>query len=312
MRKMNDFMDSVMLKMADFFDGLLDTLLTWFMEIVFAPFAETCLSFGTKVYNIALNETIDIMTKSPQEWNSYAWGYIVTQVNNIFIAFGCTLVVIFFSIGFISESVDIRREIRIETILGFFFKLSISQFFVLYTANIVTFLFGLIPELAVFQTTVANEKFNFSIDIKAEDIVGISSAGVSLLTVVLSFICMVVFVAAGLVIMYTAYVRFFKVLLLIPFGAIASATIAGNQTLNRTATAYWKYMIGIVLEGVFTILLLVLFKVIVHGGGFDFIASEMRGNFKILGTLIDNTLFALLCLGLVKGAGALVQRVLSI
>ena len=53
----------------------------------------------------------------------------------IFVAVGSSLVVLFFVIGFCSESVDIREEMRFEVILRILIRLGLAEWFV---ANNVT------------------------------------------------------------------------------------------------------------------------------------------------------------------------------
>ncbi len=290
--------------------NLLDTVVEWIVRIFLGPLLEACLKAGTTVYNNMLNNALTIMTKRPDQWNYSGWNFIVSEVNTIFVIFGSTLVVIFFLIGFCAESVDIRHEIRLESILTSFIKLSIAEFFVMNSLGIVTSLFGLVAELTKFRK---NLQFSITVDVTTADLAGMS-AGAAILGVILAFICMIALIASGAIITYTAYMRFFKILLLIPYGAIASSTIAGNHMLNHTAVSFWKYAVGTVLEGVTMILALVLFARIDGGGGLDFVGKLMgHGNdLVMIGKLIDKTLLALLCLGVVKGSGALTQKVLGL
>lgn len=286
--------------------NLLDTVVEWIVGVFLGPLLEACLKAGTTVYNNMLNNALTIMTKSPDQWNRGGWNFIVSEVNTIFVMFGSSLVVIFFLIGFCAESVDIKHEIRLESMLTAFIKLSIAEFFVVNSLKIVTSLFGLVAELTTFRKKLA---FNITIDVKTKDLLGMS-AGSAILGVILAFICMIALIASGAIITYTAYMRFFKILLLIPYGAIASSTIAGNHMLSNTAVSFWKYAVGTVLEGVTMILALSLFAKIDGGGGLSFV--KLSGDLAVTGKLIDKTLLALLCLGVVKGAGSLTQKVMGL
>lgn len=59
----------------------------------------------------------------------------IEAINPIFVAVGSSLVVLFFVIGFCSESVDIKEEMRFEVILRMLIKLALAEWFV---ANNVT------------------------------------------------------------------------------------------------------------------------------------------------------------------------------
>lgn len=309
---LENWLEKTIERVGGFFTEILSTLVEWILSSLLGPLMESCLEAGTSIYNNMLNGALDIMTKSPKEWNADGWSFIANTVNDVFVVFASALVVVFFLIGFCAESIDVRQEMRIETIIKSFVKLSIAQFFVVNSLNIVTGLFSLIDDLTSFRF---NSEFqgrftlNVKIDVKTEDILSIGT-GPALLSVIVAFVCMLALIASGSIITYTAYMRFFKILIIIPYGAIASATLAGNHVLSNTSVSFWKYTIGTVLEGVTMILALCLFGVIDSGGGLNFITLE--GDLEIIGMLIDKTLLALLCLGTVKGSGALIQKGLSL
>lgn len=303
---MGSFVQEAVMKVIEVLGTALDEVVGWMLDTWLGPFLESCLQAGTSAYNDMLNNAFSIMTMSPEKWSESGWLFILNEVNDVFVVFGCSLVTVFFLIGFCAESIDVRQEMRIETILKAFIKLSIAEFFVINTLKIVTTLFGLVAELTPFRKDL---KFNITIDVNTADLLDMN-AGAALLAVLLAFICMVSLIISGALITYTAYMRFFKILLVIPFGAIASSTIAGNHVISNTSVAFWKYVIGIVLEGLAMILALCLFKVIDTGGGLAFIA--LRGDFAIHGRLINQTLFSLFCLGAVKGSGAVVQKLLNL
>ena len=298
--------------LGGFFHDVLTTFVDWTLTTWLGPFLESCLKTGTSAYNNMLNSALDIMTKSPEEWNADGWSFIVNTVNETFVIFASALIVVFFLIGFCAESIDVRREMNIKAMIKSFIKLGIAEYFVVNSINIVTGLFGLIDDLTSFRNKQEFQgKFTFdvSIDVTTDDLLTIGN-GPALLAVVVSFVCMVALIISGAIITYTAYMRFFKILILIPYGAIASATMAGNHMVSNTAVSFWKYAIGTVLEGVTMILALCLFGIIDGGGGLSFVA--LTGDFEIIGKLIDKTLLALLCLGTVKGSGALIQKALSL
>ena len=70
----------------------------------------------------------------------------IEAINPIFVAVGSSLVVLFFVIGFCSESVDIKEEMRFEVILRMLIKLALAEWFV---ANNVTI-------MKAFFTTIGN------------------------------------------------------------------------------------------------------------------------------------------------------------
>ena len=89
--------------------------------------------FGFWNNQIAL--VFDLLGTTPDKFNNGGPWAIIESINPIFVAVGSSLVVLFFVIGFCSESVDIKEEMRFEVILRMLIRLSISEYFV---ANNVT------------------------------------------------------------------------------------------------------------------------------------------------------------------------------
>ena len=57
------------------------------------------------------------------------WG-VISGIEPIFVAVGSSLVVLFFVIGFCSESVDVKEEMRFEVILRMLIRLGLAEWFV--------------------------------------------------------------------------------------------------------------------------------------------------------------------------------------
>ena len=60
---------------------------------------------------------------------------VIEGIEPIFVAVGSSLVVLFFVIGFCSESIDVKDEMRFESILRMLIRLGLAEWFV---ANNVT------------------------------------------------------------------------------------------------------------------------------------------------------------------------------
>ena len=82
---------------------ILDEVVELLVKLILGPMLENCLEAGTTIYNSMLNGALDIMTLSPDLWNKTGWSFIANEVNVIFVTVGCSLVVVFFLIGFCAE-----------------------------------------------------------------------------------------------------------------------------------------------------------------------------------------------------------------
>lgn len=86
-------------------------------------------------WNDQVSLVFGLLGQSPVQFkNGGPWG-VIAGIEPIFVAVGSSLVVLFFVIGFCSESVDVREEMRFEVILRLLIRLGLAEWFV---ANNVT------------------------------------------------------------------------------------------------------------------------------------------------------------------------------
>lgn len=283
----------------------LDYFINWYKTTVYVKSIKDFVYFGEEVFDTLLEATTNVLTATPAEWNVAGWSFVVNTINTVFIAFGCQLVVLFFLMGFISESIDPRADIRIETIIKGLFKILLAEFLVCNSVNIVTGFFGFIGDLtSFFSPEVLNTGHVWLEDRYLLDM----GIGPSIITVFMSFLYMLVLSVSGVMLIYTAYMRFFKILVIIPFGTIASATVAGNHTLRHTAVQFYKYILGLVFEGITIIIATSLYSIIKPG----FKLLSVGGEWYYSCELFNGIILTLLLVGIVKGAGNLTNRVLGL
>ena len=86
-------------------------------------------------WNDKVSLVFELLGQSPTEFKDGGPWQVISNIEPIFVAVGSSLVVLFFVIGFCSESIDVKEEIRFETVLRMLMRLSISEWLV---ANNVT------------------------------------------------------------------------------------------------------------------------------------------------------------------------------
>ena len=133
--------------------------------------------------------------------------------------------------------------------------------------------------------------------------------------VILIYIMAVVFLlvvtGCGMMILYEAYQRFFKIMMLIPYGTLANSTIAGNHMLNRSAEAFWKYALSTILEAVTMYLAMALSAAVLSSGTLG-LTEGTSGVFFIFAWILESSFICMLTLGLVKGADMVTQKALGL
>ena len=314
---MDKIIDIIKDSLSDFISIIADWIMNWLIQDIAMPMVHRCRSFGEDVFSGFINSAITVLQKSPSEWNSDGWEFILQNVNTVFIAFGCQLVVLFFLIGFLAESIDPRQDIRFETMIKALFKILLAEFLVCNSASIVTGLFQLVTSLTSGVTTNKYQVPTWKIVDGQGTILDfdtlLQSLGLVDLCFVLlaAFLYMIVMIGAGAVVAYTAYMRFFKIMAIVPYGSLASATVSGNHTLNHTVMQFYKYVLSVVLEAVTIIVAIGLYTAIMGGTQFEVIVANEENQY-ILYAFINRALAALLLVGVVKGSGTLTQRVLGL
>lgn len=212
-------------------------------------------------------------------------------------------------IGFCAESVDIREEIRFEAILRMFIRVAIAQWLVSYNITIMKALFtscgNLVGHLG------QNQSVELSIDPAQAEVIKDLGFGTSIVFLILAVFLSLIVIICGFFLLYNVYFRFLKIMVIVPFGAIASSTLAGNRGLSNTFVAYMKYFISVVFEAVTMALAILLCNQFISSGLPTF-TGDYEDWAKTLIYLGEMTFTVALTVGTVKGAQNLTSRALGL
>ena len=191
------------------------------------------------------------------------WG-VIEAVNPVFVAVGSSLVVLFFVIGFCSESVDIREEMRFEVIFRMLIKLVLAEWFVVNGATIMKAFFATIGNLV--NTLTAGSNTLLAINGTQAEIIRNLDFGEGLVMLILSVLLSVIILICGFFMVYNVYFRFLKLLVIVPIGSIALATMGGNREVSHTAVTYCKYFLSVCFEAVTMALAIVVCNAFINAG----------------------------------------------
>ena len=265
------------------------------------------LVFG--FWNNQIGLVFSMLGQSPAHFKGGGPWSIVERIEPIFVGVGASLVVLFFVIGFCSESIDIREEMRFEVILKILIRLVAAEWLVLNNVTIMKAFFqtvgNLVSALPTGQTTA------LVIDSTQADVIRELGFGEGLIMLILAALLSVIIIICGFFMIYTVYFRFLKLMVIVPMGAIASATLAGNRSVSHTAGAYAKYFLSVVFEAVTMALAIILCSAFINAG-----LPSFTGNYadwaKTLIYLCEMTFTIALTVGSVKGAQSLTSRALGL
>ena len=266
---------------------------------------ETVIAF----WNDKVDLVFGLLSTSPVDFKDGGPWKTVSGIEPIFVAVGSSLVVLFFIIGFCSESVDVREEMRFEVILRMLMRLAVAEWLVTNNVSIMKSFFSsaaalvkLLSNDAVTEMTISEEQ--------AETIKGLGF-GESLIMLILTVIIALVIIVCGFMLLYTVYFRFLKLLVIVPLGALAMSTVGGNRNVAHTAVTYMKYFLSVVLECVTMALAIIVCNAFINAGLPAF-TSDYADWTQVLMYLCEITFAITMTVGAVKGSQNLTSRALGL
>ncbi|MFR6582270.1 MAG: hypothetical protein ACLURP_09720 [Ruminococcus sp.] len=138
---------------------------------------------------------------------------------NPFLLIGSALVVLFSSLGFCAESVDIREEIRFEAILRMFIRVAIARWLVSYNITIMKALFTSCGN-AVAGHLGQNQSVELSIDPAQAEVIKDLGFGTSIVFLILAVFLSLIVIICGFFLLYNVYFRFLKIMVIVPLGRL--------------------------------------------------------------------------------------------
>lgn len=213
-------------------------------------------------WNNQISLVFAMLGQSPVDFKGGGPWAAIEAINPIFVAVGSSLVVLFFVIGFCSESVDIKEEMRFEVILRMLIKLALAEWFVANNVTIMKAFFTTIGNLV--NALTAGTSTTLAINSTQADIIKDLGFGESLIMLILAALLSVIIIICGFFMIYNVYFRFLKLLVIVPMGSIAFSTMGGNRTVSHTAVTYCKYFLSVCFEAVTMALAIVVCNVFIN------------------------------------------------
>lgn len=260
-------------------------------------------------WNNQVSLVFALLKESPVEFKGGGPWDVISGIEPIFVAVGSSLVVLFFVIGFCSESVDVKEDMRFEVILRMLIRLGLAEWIVANNVTIMKAVFtsvgnlvGLLSNGTSAELKIASEQAKIIEDL---------GFGESLIMLILTALLSIIIIICGFFLIYTVYFRFMKLLIIVPLGSIAYSTMGGNRMVAHTAVTYSKYFLSVVLEAVVMALAIILCNALINSGLPSF-TGDYADWAKTLIYLCELTFTIALTVGTVKGAQSLASKALGI
>jgi hypothetical protein len=259
--------------------------------------------FGFWNNQVAL--VFEMLGQSPVAFKDGGPWAVIEGIEPIFVAVGSSLVVLFFVIGFCSESIDVKDEMRFENILRMLIRLGLSEWFVANNVSIMKAFFTSIGNLVGLLSEGTTTQL--TIDSAQADIIKELGFGESLVMLILASLLSIIVIICGFFIIYTVYFRFLKILIIVPLGAIAFSTLGGNRMVSHTVVTYCKYFLACVFEAVTMALAIILCNAFISAGLPEFTGSYAEWAQTLI-YLCEMTFTIAMTVGSVKGAQSLTSK----
>ncbi len=126
---------------------------------------------------------------------------MIAGIEPIFVAVGSSLVVLFFVIGFCSESIDIREEMRFEVILRILIRLGLAEYMVANNVTIMKAFFTSIGSLVGLLS--AGNTTELKIAEEQAEVIKNLGFGESLIMLILAALLSLIVLICGFFLLYT-------------------------------------------------------------------------------------------------------------
>jgi len=260
-------------------------------------------------WNNQISLVFSMLGQSPVAFKNGGPWNVVQGIQPVFVAVGASLVVLFFVIGFCSESVDIREEMRFEVILRMLIRLTLAEWLVVNNMTIMKSIFTSIGNWV--NLLASDSSSTLQIDSTQADIIKNLGFGESLIMLIIAALLSIIIIICGFFVIYTVYFRFLRLLVIVPLGAIAFSTMGGNRTVSNTVVTYSKYFLSVCFEAITMAIAIVVCNAFINAGLPTFAGSYADWTQTLI-YLCEMTFAIALTVGSIKGAQTLTGRVFGL
>ncbi|MCD8154397.1 MAG: type IV secretion system protein [Clostridiales bacterium] len=220
---------------------------------------EWMLSAGYNVWKGSGSIAVQYAQKDPMSVTN-AWSTVTGSIYSIMLSVAAALAVLFFVLGWLNESIDIRTNFTLESMFRFFVRYVITASLIV---NSLTLASGITRCATALATSItaeveANEADGLFDEMKEEldddDADGGTWLAYGLVAMFGGVIGGLVIIVCAIQLVLAVMSRLFRMLLCIPFAPVAFAGFAGGREFSQSGIAWLKTYVGYCLEAVVIIL----------------------------------------------------------
>lgn len=253
------------------------------------------------VFYALIDKVSDLLTTNPLDWAkaNNIWSTI-QSLNQSLITVAVQLAVIFFLIGFVERSINIKEQVSLLDILMLFVRIAVTEYFIVHSLDIISYLFEFTTGLTGL-TNVSGRYLNHTG--LSTHIYDMSSTS-NIVFLFPTILYLIIVPACSAMIIIQAMKRLFKVYLAVPYGVLAFSTIgSGSRHVSEATPGFVKYMLSVLLEGfsMAVALQIGLSLFITDSGGFisfdsiNVSAHLLPATLKIIRNILNVVLLTVIC-----------------
>lgn len=286
--------------------------MAFLLKINFSGAIKTLLSGVYKIWNSLLSESYAILLLLPGDIKGMS--SVLNSINTIFVGVATSLLVLFFLLGFCSETTNVREEMRYDTIVRYLVRLIVAEYFTIHSKEILVQILevckAFCKELKSFLK-LKSAKLSMTANEK-EVIEGLGFVS-SIVVLIVVVILAAILIFLGCSIVWTVYTRFLKVCLMIPFGALAFATMAGPSggEVSRISSSYIKAFLANAISSIVIAAALIFGTVLMRGLAINLPSFGTTNFMAVIGSLLGKLLQASVMVACVKEAEYLTERMMG-
>ena len=287
-----------------------------------------CLQYGANAFNACCKYAVNLLTMHPDAWAD-GKGYAISKnLSAAFQVIATVLLVVFFLIGLCDEALDNNKEIRLESVIRLIIRFALAEFLIVNCFTIISGFFTIVDDMLPYINGSESIVSGDMTDLYGDLLKKLSSQnafttspdasltyspsdamtfGKGTLYLVISVVYFFVAFISGCILVFEAFFRFFKILILLPYGTIANSTLAGTNAMRQTAIQFWKYALSVILDAITMLITLRIFAVVFPT--IDIFDGFIDGD---VGKVLTQICFFFVLIGVIKGSSNITKQALGI
>lgn len=186
---------------------------------------------GNMIWRLVLSMTGISSVQTPVTFSEGAWEYVSGEVYPLFAAVGATLLNIFFYVGVIRQTGNLKQNLTLETFVELCIKAVVCNAALQMGLTLMRWCFGVAK---IFSAAILIEDPDISFALAD------MNAGAAVFYMVWGIVYLVVCLITSVTVFLTVYGRFLQLYLLVCAYPLAVSTMPGGPGISQTASAWLK------------------------------------------------------------------------